>query len=74
MEKVIFLIIFFSASIFYGIVAIINPYWAWKKGIAASNKIREPNQVDLMITRIMGLVLILILLVIIVFVVRGQLN
>ncbi|WP_411829869.1 DUF6199 family natural product biosynthesis protein [Paenibacillus ehimensis] len=68
METIIFLIIFFGASFSYGLVAVLNPTWAWKHGFRTS-KVREPNQADLLMTKVMGVFLILVMIVILVVVI-----
>ncbi|WP_010501196.1 DUF6199 family natural product biosynthesis protein [Paenibacillus elgii] len=70
METIIFLITFFGASFSYGLVAVLNPTWAWKHGFRAS-KIREPNQAELLMTKVMGVFLILLMIVILVVVVMN---
>ncbi|KPV56349.1 hypothetical protein QJ48_28345 [Paenibacillus sp. A3] len=70
METKIFLIIFFGASFSYGLVAVLNPTWAWMHGFRTS-KVREPNQADLLMTKVMGVFLILLMIVILVVVVTN---
>ncbi|KZE73419.1 hypothetical protein AV654_32605 [Paenibacillus elgii] len=70
LETIIFLILFFGASFSYGLVAVLNPTWAWKHGFRTS-KIREPNQADLLMTKVMGVFLILLMIVMLVVVITN---
>lgn len=67
LETLIFLTIFFAAGFSYGIIAIVNPIWAWKHGFRTNpKKVREPNRADMLMTKVMGIFLIIIMIVILV--------
>ncbi|MDR6880407.1 hypothetical protein [Bacillus sp. 3255] len=65
MPAILFLIIFFLAVIAYGITAIVNPNWVWKRGFVTSTKVRDPKIGDLLRTKVMGAILIIIALILI---------
>ncbi|WP_371860731.1 DUF6199 family natural product biosynthesis protein [Paenibacillus elgii] len=70
MKTIIFLIIFFGTSFFYGLVAVLNPLWAWKHGFRTS-KVRKPSNADLLMTKVIGVFLILLMIVILVVVITN---
>ncbi|NQX62155.1 hypothetical protein HQN88_25140 [Paenibacillus qinlingensis] len=53
----------FIAVIAYGITAIVNPNWSWKRGFVTSTKVKDPNSGNLIMTKVLGAVLILIILI-----------
>jgi hypothetical protein len=56
---------FFGSAFSFGLIAVFNPKWAWKHSYRTnSNRVSDPNEGDLLMTKVMGIVLIIVMIVI----------
>ncbi|WP_371318322.1 DUF6199 family natural product biosynthesis protein [Paenibacillus elgii] len=46
----------------WGVASIVKPKFVWKRSFMTSRKVREPNEADIILTRISGVFIILVMI------------
>jgi hypothetical protein len=73
MGAIIFISILCLAFLSWGIVCIVNPKLGWKRGFMTSLKVKEPNEGQILNTRIAGVIYIIFSIVFLIgFIIKSQ--